>query len=166
MGPACSDYQHGHFTVTLSAPLQDETLGTSMLYSSGTTGRPKGIIRPLPEQAPDVAAPALQFSIATLALPGGHGVPVTGPACITPRPQAAVNLTLRQGGTVVVMEKFEPLAYLGHIAQYQVSHSQLVPTMFSRMLKLDEATRRHLICRPLKLPFMRRRRVLRWSSGK
>jgi len=56
-------------------------------------------------------------------------------------PQAAVNLTLRIGGTVIVMEKFDPASYLNHIEQYQVSHSQLVPTMFSRMLKLDESVR-------------------------
>jgi len=56
-------------------------------------------------------------------------------------PQAAVNLTLRVGGTVVVMERFDPEHYLTLIEQYRVSHSQLVPTMFSRMLKLPEEVR-------------------------
>ena len=56
-------------------------------------------------------------------------------------PQAAVNLTIRQGGTVVIMEKFDPSNYLDLVAQYRISHSQLVPTMFSRMLKLPAEVR-------------------------
>jgi long-chain acyl-CoA synthetase len=56
-------------------------------------------------------------------------------------PQAAVNLTIRHGGTVIIMERFDPQEYLALIERYQVSHSQLVPTMFSRMLKLPEAQR-------------------------
>jgi long-chain acyl-CoA synthetase len=56
-------------------------------------------------------------------------------------PQAAVNLTLRIGGTVIVMERFDPERYLKLIEQHQVTHSQLVPTMFSRMLKLDPSVR-------------------------
>ena len=56
-------------------------------------------------------------------------------------PQAAVNLTLRMGGTVVIMERFDAEQYLSLIGQYKVTHSQLVPTMFSRMLKLPETVR-------------------------
>jgi long-chain acyl-CoA synthetase len=55
-----------------------------------------------------------------------------------------VALTIRAGGTVVVMEHFDPEQYLGLIEAYRVTHSQLVPTMFSRMLKLpDEARARY-----------------------
>ena len=50
-------------------------------------------------------------------------------------------MTIRRGGTVVVMERFDPEHYLDLVGQYQVTHSQLVPTMFSRMLKLPEAVR-------------------------
>ena len=56
-------------------------------------------------------------------------------------PQAAVNLTIRIGGTVVIMERFDPVEYLRLIERYQVTHSQLVPTMFSRMLKMPEEER-------------------------
>ena len=56
-------------------------------------------------------------------------------------PQAAVNLTIRHGGTVIIMERFDPQEYLALIERYQVTHSQLVPTMFSRMLKLPEPQR-------------------------
>jgi len=53
-------------------------------------------------------------------------------------PQAAVGLSLRRGGTVVVMENFDPEQYLMLVEKYKITHSQLVPTMFSRMLKLPE----------------------------
>jgi len=56
-------------------------------------------------------------------------------------PQAAVGLTIRRGGTVIVMEKFDPEPYLALIEKYRVSYSQLVPTMFSRLLKLPDAVR-------------------------
>jgi Acyl-CoA synthetases (AMP-forming)/AMP-acid ligases II len=56
-------------------------------------------------------------------------------------PQAAVNLAIRHGGTVVIMEKFDPEQYLRLVERYRVTHSQLVPTMFSRMLKLPEQVR-------------------------
>ncbi len=56
-------------------------------------------------------------------------------------PQAAVSLTLRHGGTAIIMERFDPQQYLALVEKFQVTHSQLVPTMFSRMLKLPEAVR-------------------------
>ena len=57
-------------------------------------------------------------------------------------PQAAVGLTIRIGGTAIIMEHFDPEQYLALVERYRVTHSQLVPTMFSRMLKLPEAVRR------------------------
>ncbi len=57
-------------------------------------------------------------------------------------PQAAVNLTIRNGGTVIIMESFDPERYLELVETWGVTHSQLVPTMFSRMLKLPEAIRK------------------------
>ena len=53
-------------------------------------------------------------------------------------PQAAVNLTIREGGTAIIMEHFDPERYLELVEKWGVTHSQLVPTMFSRMLKLPE----------------------------
>jgi long-chain acyl-CoA synthetase len=57
-------------------------------------------------------------------------------------PQAAVNLTIKTGGTAIIMERFDPEAYLALIPKWGITHTQLVPTMFSRMLKLPEAVRR------------------------
>ena len=62
-------------------------------------------------------------------------------------PQAAVAAAMGMGATVVVMERFDPVEYLRLVEQYQVTHSQLVPTMFSRMLKLPEDERDRTTCR-------------------
>ncbi len=56
-------------------------------------------------------------------------------------PQAAVGLTLRMGGTAIIMERFDPEQYLALVERYHVTHSQLVPTMFGRMLKLPAEVR-------------------------
>ncbi len=121
-------------------PIDNERLGTAMLYSSGTTGRPKGIIRPLPEQPPAEALPIFDF-LGQLWHYREDMVYLSPAPLYHSAPQAAVNLTIRQGGTVIIMERFDPEAYLSLIEQYSATHSQLVPTMFSRMLKLPEAVR-------------------------
>jgi long-chain acyl-CoA synthetase len=56
-------------------------------------------------------------------------------------PQAAVNLTIKMGGTAIIMERFDPEHYLALIPKWGITHTQLVPTMFSRMLKLPEEVR-------------------------
>ena len=123
-----------------SHAIEDEVLGTSMLYSSGTTGRPKGIIRPLPPQAPAEPLPLYSFLL-NLWQYREDMIYLSPAPLYHSAPQAAVNLTLRIGGTVVIMERFDAEQYLSLIGQYQVTHSQLVPTMFSRMLKLPETVR-------------------------
>jgi long-chain acyl-CoA synthetase len=118
-----------------STPISDEFLGTSMLYSSGTTGQPKGIIRPLPESKPDELLPIYNFLLGLWQY--REDMIYLSPAPLYhSAPQAAVGLTLRAGGTVVIMTRFDAERYLDYLPQYQVTHSQLVPTMFSRMLKL------------------------------
>jgi len=124
-----------------TSPIPDESLGTAMLYSSGTTGRPKGILRPLPEVAPEVGLPL--FSFLHNLWKYREGMTYLSPAPLYhSAPQAAVNLTLRAGGTAVILEHFDPEAYLAAVERHRGTHSQLVPTMFSRMLKLPEEVRR------------------------
>jgi long-chain acyl-CoA synthetase len=121
-------------------PVADESIGTAMLYSSGTTGRPKGILRPLPEQPPTEQMPLFDFLQKLWQY--REGMIYLSPAPLYhSAPQAAVNLTIRMGGTVIIMESFDPERYLGLIEKWGVTHSQLVPTMFSRLLKLPEAVR-------------------------
>lgn len=121
-------------------PIGDEHFGTAMLYSSGTTGRPKGILRPIDDTPPSEPSPLYQFL--TQLWQYREGMVYLSPAPLYhSAPNAACNLTIRSGGTVIVMEKFDPEHYLELIERYRVTHSQLVPTMFSRMLKLPDAVR-------------------------
>jgi acyl-CoA synthetase (AMP-forming)/AMP-acid ligase II len=120
-------------------PIDDETEGQSMLYSSGTTGYPKGIKRPLSgarfgelDALPVMTTlyGADQDSIYLSPAPLYHAAPLGfSMAC------------LRSGIQVVVMEHFDAERALRCIEQYRVTHSQWVPTMFVRMLKLPQAVR-------------------------
>jgi long-chain acyl-CoA synthetase len=121
-------------------PVSDERLGTSMLYSSGTTGRPKGILRPLADEAPSHVMPLFGF-LAKL-WQAREGMVHLSPAPLYhSAPLANLAVVLRTGGTAVVMEHFDPEHFLALVEKYRVTHTQLVPTMFSRMLKLPEAER-------------------------
>jgi long-chain acyl-CoA synthetase len=121
-------------------PLAVQPRGDLMLYSSGTTGRPKGIKRPLsgrlvddPANLNPILGPLYGVTPDTVYLspaPLYHSAPLG--FC------AGVQTV---GGTVVVMEKFDPAEALALIERYRVTHSQWVPTMFSRMLKLPDDLR-------------------------
>ncbi len=121
-------------------PIADESLGGSMLYSSGTTGRPKGILRPLPENPP--VEPLALFKFLHGLWRYRDDMIYLSPAPLYhAAPHAAVSLAIRTGATVIIMEKFDAEQFLALVERYRVTHSQLVPTMFSRMLKLPEAVR-------------------------
>jgi long-chain acyl-CoA synthetase len=123
-----------------TVPIDDENLGLAMLYSSGTTGRPKGILRQMPVGPP--ANPLPLYSFLRELWKYEPAMTYLSPAPLYhSAPQAAVALTLREGATAVIMERFDPELYLSLIEKYRVTHSQLVPTMFSRMLKLGEEVR-------------------------
>jgi long-chain acyl-CoA synthetase len=123
-----------------SGPIADERFGTSMLYSSGTTGRPKGILRPLPDNPPNEALPLYEFLSKLWQC--REGMRYLSPAPLYhSAPNAAVSLTIRSGGTAIIMEKFDPEQYLQLVNQHRITHSQLVPTMFSRMLKMPREVR-------------------------
>ena len=120
--------------------IADESPGVDMLYSSGTTGRPKGIKIALKDEPIDAANSLTQlagglfgFNNETVYLspaPLYHAAPLRW--CMT---------THRLGGTVIVMEKFDPEFALQMIEKYKVTASQWVPTHFIRMLKLPPETR-------------------------
>lgn len=127
-----------------SAPADDASPGSIMLYSSGTTGKPKGVKHALSEQ------PFASNVSPLVAL--GQGLYGFTPDMVylSPAPlyHAAPlrwSMAVQQlGGTVVVMERFDPERALHYIERYRATHAQWVPTHFVRMLKLpDEVRARH-----------------------
>jgi len=121
-------------------PVDDEELGAAMLYSSGTTGRPKGILRPLPRQHPSeplAVMEGLKFMFGFR-----EGMVYLSPAPLYhSAPQASVAAALRLGSTSVIMERFDAEQWLQLVEQYAVTNCQMVPTMFSRLLKLPDEVR-------------------------
>ena len=138
-GPQVRNYQQA-VAAYPATPIADEALGAAMLYSSGTTGRPKGVLRPLPEAPPAQGLPLFGFlsrlwrfrenQVYLSPAPLYHAAPLSG-----------VGLTIRAGGTAVIMERFDPEQALALVERHRVTHAQYVPTMFSRMLKLPDETR-------------------------
>ena len=122
-------------------PIPDEFLGVAMLYSSGTTGRPKGILWPLPENPPAQALPIFDYFMDVWRFREGTIHLSPAPLYHT-APLLAVAMTIRMGGTAVIMEHFDPEQFLALVERHRVTHSVLVPTMFSRMLKLPDDVRR------------------------
>ncbi|MEY3268922.1 MAG: hypothetical protein RL480_1682 [Pseudomonadota bacterium] len=120
--------------------IADESSGRDMLYSSGTTGRPKGVRGPLPEGPLD-QVDSLSGLVGML-YGWEPGMRYLSPAPLYHAAPLRYCMSVhRYGGTVVVMEKFDPEAYLALVEKYRITHSQLVPTMFVRMLKLPEDVR-------------------------
>ena len=119
----------------LSGPIADEAPGVHMVYSSGTTGRPKGIRLPLPSG--DVTASHMLAELSASAYGTGPDTIYLSPAPLYhTAPLAYTTSCHRLGATVVVMPRFEPEAALAAIEQFGVTMTQMVPTMFVRLLKL------------------------------
>jgi long-chain acyl-CoA synthetase len=122
------------------SPVPGETLGTAMLYSSGTTGQPKGILRGLPEIAPSEPLPVMLFVRNMFGF--REGMTYLNPAPLYhSAPQASVSASLRMGCTAIVMEHFDPEQWLALVERYRVTHCQMVPVMFSRLLRLPDEGR-------------------------
>ncbi len=123
-----------------SDDLADATEGMDMLYSSGTTGRPKGVkvpVRGVPLGTPD----ALFLLVAGLFGANPDTVYLSPAPLYHAAPLRFCLQVQRAGGTVVVMEHFDPEEALSLIERERVTFGQFVPTMFVRMLKLPEEVR-------------------------
>jgi fatty-acyl-CoA synthase len=120
-------------------PIDDEIEGDLLQYSSGTTGRPKGIKRPLPH-LPPADVPGLMAALVSFWM---HPDAVyLSPAPLYHTAPSVWSMQTQAGGiTTVVMEKFDAEGALDAIASHRVTHGQFVPVMFTRMLKLPEDVR-------------------------
>ena len=125
-----------------AAPLDEERVeGQDMLYSSGTTGRPKGVKVALPGIALGEAGDAVT-ALGQLLFGADESTMYLSPAPLYhAAPLRFCRAVQRIGGTVVVMEHFDPEQYLALVEQHRITFSQVVPTMFIRMLKLPDEVR-------------------------
>jgi acyl-CoA synthetase (AMP-forming)/AMP-acid ligase II len=137
--PGWTSYQDALADAESPPPLTD---GTEMLYSSGTTGRPKAVRRPLPDDGQGSwAQKVLEYALEKRYDMSPSSV------YLSPAPlyhAAGINYTMavhRVGAASILMRKFDAEGVLRMISEHRVTHAQFVPTMFVRMLKLPQAVR-------------------------
>ncbi len=132
-------------------PIADEMLGRIMLYSSGTTGRPKGIRAAyIPNVPYDDPAPLTQ--IAGVLFKASEDAVYLSPAPLYHAAPLGWSMAMTKfGATLIIMEKFDAETYLKYVEQYKATHTQLVPTMFVKMLKLPEEVRNRYDVSSLKI---------------
>ncbi|MFZ6003421.1 MAG: acyl-CoA synthetase [Actinomycetota bacterium] len=120
-------------------PLAREPEGAGMFYSSGTTGRPKGILFPLPDRTVHDEHPILKYEspIAN----GPESIYLSTAPMYHTAPVVTCSLAHRSGATTVIMERWDPEACLAAIERHRVTSAQFVPTMFVRLLKLPPEVR-------------------------
>jgi len=115
-------------------PIADESAGSHMLYSSGTTGRPKGVKVTLPDDAVETPSPFVSLIAALFGFSGKTRYLSPAPLYHA-APLAYCLGVLRLGGHVFVMDKFREEVFLRNIEAHAITHTQVVPTMFVRLLK-------------------------------
>ena len=121
---------------------EDRPLGRDLLYSSGTTGRPKGVLKALWPASLRGQTDPEALATARLMAMDEHTVYLSPAPLYHAAPLRYTLRVLELGGQAVIMERFDAEAALALIERYRVTHSQWVPTMFGRLLKLPEHVRR------------------------
>lgn len=151
-----------------ATPVPDQSAGFYLIYSSGTTGRPKGVTLPfksgpIEELSPVEGGIAVYRQFDPLVTFNGgplyHGAPL-----------ASVIVTQRAGGTAVVLRKFDAMQALQALQDWRVAYAQFVPTMFVRMLALPDEVRggfdlsslKYMIHAAAPCPVEIKRRMIEW----
>ncbi len=136
---------HGRYEETIAAapavPFADQPHGATMLYSSGTTGRPKGVRPPLPAvQVSELGDPVVGLAGQFFGV-GRDTVYLSPGPIYHAAPLRWSGAIQAHGGTVVMMKRFDAGQALAAIGDRRVTHAQFVPTMFVRMLQLPQEVR-------------------------
>jgi len=137
--PGCADFAAA-LAAAPAKPVADETSGADMLYSSGTTGRPKGVKIPLSGAPIDAPNPLVTIVSAFYGV-SAESIYLSPAPLYHAAPLRWCMSLHKLGGTTIIMDKFDPEAYLELVERHGVTASQVVPTMFVRLLKLPEAVR-------------------------
>ena len=122
-------------------PFEHQPAGLDMQYSSGTTGMPKGVRAPLPQRQVTEPGDMLLAVFGKMYGFDAETVYLSPAPLYHAAPLRFCGLIHMVGGTVVIMPRFDPEQALAYIEQYRATHSQWVPTMFVRMLKLPDEIR-------------------------
>jgi long-chain acyl-CoA synthetase len=157
-----------------SQPAEDpaaRTIGDVMNYTSGTTGNPKGVFRPLSGQSPEEAALGLSGILFLFGLqPQDDNVHIVGSPLYHTAVMRFSGASIHLGHTIVLMDKWIPEEMLELIEKYRVTSSHMVPTQFHRLLALPEATRtkydmsslRHMIHAAAPCPIDVKYKMIEW----
>src|SRR5467141_4902760 len=125
-----------------TTPISDEVAGADMLYSSGTTGRPKGIKRESENNPIDLPNPLLKILCADMCGMTSDSVYLPPAPLYHAAPLRFNMMAITLGGTSIIIESFDAEEFLKLVEKHRITQSQLVPTMFVRMLKLPEGGRK------------------------
>jgi long-chain acyl-CoA synthetase len=124
-----------------AVPIPDEVAGYDMLYSSGTTGRPKGIKRESENNPIELPNPFLKILCAGMCGMTSDSIYLSPAPLYHAAPLRFNMMAITLGGTSIIMESFDAEEFLELVDKYKITQSQLVPTMFVRMLKLPDEVR-------------------------
>ena len=121
-----------------TAPPEDRAAGGVMTYTSGTTGNPKGVRRPLPPVPPEPVSSGYSMFLLMYGMKPDEGVHIVGSPLYHTAVLYFATSTLHLGQQVVIMDKWTPQGMLERIQRYRVTNSHMVPTQLIRLLDFED----------------------------